>query len=198
MHLNRAIHHRQADAAALLLGREIQIEDALQVLGLDADAGVGERDRHAAAARRLAANAQRAAVRHRLTGVQRQVEKRLPQHRRIAVDVGRAVAVDARAATPARSASGRTIGTTSSSSAAERDRLQLEILGPRELQEPLHDLVEPADLVGDDVDVLERRRRSTGDGAAARRARPPRAARAAAAPPAARRAAANCCRSSSR
>ena len=36
VHLNRAIHHRQADPAALLLGREIQIEDALQVLGLDA------------------------------------------------------------------------------------------------------------------------------------------------------------------
>ena len=77
-------------------------------------------DRDAPAARRLAADPQRAAVGHRLTGVQRQVQKRLPQHRRIAVDVRRAVAVDDRAATPARSASGRTIGTISSSSAARR------------------------------------------------------------------------------
>ena len=63
VHLHGAIHHRQADAAALLLRREIQIEDPLQMLGLDADAGVG---RTTIATRRpragFAADPQRAAV----------------------------------------------------------------------------------------------------------------------------------------
>ena len=149
----------------------------------------------AAAARRLAPDAQRAAVRHRLTGVQRQVQERLAQHRRVAVDVGRAVALDDELRRRSRSASGRTIGTTSSSSGRERDRLQLQILGPRELQEPLDHFVEPPDLAGDDVDVLERlgaidRRRGVAPTAAARAPRPSRAD--------AGGRGANCCRSSSR
>ena len=75
--------------------------------------------------------------------------------------------VDDRAATPARSASGWTIGTISSSSARSRTGCSLRSSGRRELQESLHDLVEPADLAGDDVDVLERlraiHRRRLGD-----------------------------------
>ena len=35
-------------------------------------------------------------------------------------------------------------------------RLQLQILGAVELQKSLHDLVEPVNLIGDDVDVLKR------------------------------------------
>ncbi len=39
------------------------------------------------------------------------------------------------------------------------DRPQLQVLGARELQESLHDFVEPAHLRGDDRHVFERRRR---------------------------------------
>ena len=42
--LDDAEDHRQADAAALLLGREIQVEDARQIIGGDADAGVFDVD----------------------------------------------------------------------------------------------------------------------------------------------------------
>ena len=38
----------------------------------------------------------------------------------------------------------------------ERHRLQLQILGTRELQKPLHHLVEPPNLVGDHIHVLQR------------------------------------------
>src|SRR6185295_608468 len=44
VHLHRAVDHRQTDPAALVLGREIEVEDFLQVLGLDTDTRVRERD----------------------------------------------------------------------------------------------------------------------------------------------------------
>ena len=53
-------------------------------------------------------------------------------------------------------ASGSTTGRISSSSVAHAHRLQPQVLGPRELEEALHHLVEPADLALDDFDVLER------------------------------------------
>ena len=117
------------------------------MLRLDADAGVGERRsrtrRPRAASQR---DPQRAAVRHRLTGVQREVQERLAQHRRIAVDVGRAVALDDQL-----DAGALRLGPHDRHDLVDqrpqRDRLQLQILGPRELQEPLHDFVEPPDLV---------------------------------------------------
>ena len=49
VHLHRTVDHREADAAAFFFRREIQIEDSLQVLRFDPDAGVGERDQHTAA-----------------------------------------------------------------------------------------------------------------------------------------------------
>src|ERR1700704_2912359 len=45
VHLYCAIHHREAYSASLFLRREIQVEDALEMLGGDADACVRERDR---------------------------------------------------------------------------------------------------------------------------------------------------------
>ena len=46
VHLNGPVDHRETDAAAAVLGREIQIENPLQMLGFDADAGVGKGDEH--------------------------------------------------------------------------------------------------------------------------------------------------------
>ena len=144
------------------------------------DAGVRERDRDPATTHLLARDPQRAAAGHRLTGVEGQIEERLPQHRRVAVDLDRSVALEQPAATPVRSASGLTIGMTSSNSGRQHDRLQLQIFGPRELQEALHHLVEPSDLAGDDIDVLNRLGRIEGRrvhrGDAARRAPPRRPA----------------------
>src|SRR5262249_53036666 len=54
VHLDGTINHRETDSAALLLGGEIQIENPLQVLGVDAHTRVAHADPHAAAARRLA------------------------------------------------------------------------------------------------------------------------------------------------
>ena len=103
-----------------------------------------------------ARQAQRAAVRHRLTGVDRQIQKRLPQHRGIAIDRR-----DTSGANPPRR--GRCSSAPPARSAAESRRrrlhahgLQAQILGPRELQEALHHLVEPPDLALDHFDVLQR------------------------------------------
>ncbi len=47
VHLDDAVHHRQPDSRSPLLRREIQIEDAAQMLRLDPDAGVLDADLHA-------------------------------------------------------------------------------------------------------------------------------------------------------
>ena len=103
----------------------------------------------------VALDSQRAAVRHRLAGVEREVEKRLAQHRRVAVDVRHAVALD-----DERDAGALRLGLHDRDDLVEqrrqRHRLQFEILGSRELQEPLHHFVEPPDLVRDHLDVLQR------------------------------------------
>src|ERR1051326_72726 len=65
--LDDAVDHRQADAAAFLFRREIEIEDLLQMLGGNADAGVLDVHFDAAVGRAAAADLQRPAVRHRLT-----------------------------------------------------------------------------------------------------------------------------------
>ena len=95
-------------------------------------------------------DSERAALRHRLAGVQREIEKGLAQHRRIAVDLERAIAVDRQLDPRALQ-----LGPHDRDHLVEQDRqphgLQLEILGTRELQESLHDLVEPPDLGRDDV-----------------------------------------------
>src|SRR3954453_12936098 len=44
VHLYRAEDHRQSDAAAPLLGREVQVKYTLEIFGLDPNAGVGHRD----------------------------------------------------------------------------------------------------------------------------------------------------------
>src|SRR5262249_53935408 len=87
VHLNRAINHRETDAAAFRLGREVNIEDPLQVLRLDAASGVRHYQLGTVAASRLARQPQGSPIWHRLTRVQRQVQNRLAQHRRIAVDL---------------------------------------------------------------------------------------------------------------
>src|SRR5215471_7565595 len=70
--LNNAVDHREADTRAPLLGREVEVEDLLEVLGRNADAGVFDVDLHAVA-RGAADDPQRAAVGHRLTRVQREI-----------------------------------------------------------------------------------------------------------------------------
>ena len=55
--------------------------------------------------------------------------------------------------TPVTSASTASVLSTSSTSIARRHRLQRQLLRPRELQESLHDIVEPPNLAADDVDV---------------------------------------------
>src|SRR5437763_1619841 len=57
VHLHGPVDHREANPAASLLRCEIEIENALQVFGRDADACVGERHRHAMAPPALAAAA---------------------------------------------------------------------------------------------------------------------------------------------
>ena len=101
------------------------------------------------------------AVRHRLTGVERQIQKRLLEQSRVGADAA-ANRPGRRAARPRRVllASALSTGISSSTSGANRHRLQLQIFGPRELQEALHDFVEPPDLRRDDRDVLQRRRGS--------------------------------------
>ena len=62
---------------------------------------------------------------------------------------------------------GRSV-TTSLMSDAELHRLQLQLFGPRELEEADDHLVEPPDLVGDDVHVLRQIDGGRGPGAGAR------------------------------
>ena len=57
-----------------------------------------------------------------------------------------------------RSASGAIVVAMSLSTADELQRLQLQFVGPRELEESVDDLIEPLDLAADHVDVLGRRR----------------------------------------
>src|SRR5205823_14256146 len=78
--------HRQSEACPMILRREIEVKDLREVLSWDADAGVLEPNLDAVARRRGVRQPQRAAVRHRLARIDGQVEKGLPQHRRIAVD----------------------------------------------------------------------------------------------------------------
>ena len=118
---------------------------------------------HPAAARGGTLDSQRSAVRHRLAGVEREIEKRLAQHGRVAVNVRHAQVLH-----DERDAGALRLGLHDRDDLVEqrrqRHRLQLEILGSRELQEPLHDFVEPPDLVRDHLDVLQRLRgRRLGD-----------------------------------
>ena len=106
---------------------------------------------------RAAAMRRRPPLRHRLTGVEREIEKRLLQQAGVAAhrrQVGRALDPDLDVATC--SPRPMMTGMQLVDERRERDRLQLQVLGPRELQEALHDLVEPPHLRGDDRDVLER------------------------------------------
>src|SRR5258706_16429084 len=91
VHLYRAIYHRQTNATALRLGREVQIEDALQILRIDPDTGIRDQNRDAMTAKRLASDLQWTSIRHRLAGVQRKVQEGLPEHGWVTIDVGRAV-----------------------------------------------------------------------------------------------------------
>src|SRR5947208_14420280 len=65
MHLYDAIHHREADPASLFLRREIEVEDALQMLRRNADAGIDERHRYPTARGAVTHHAARAAFGHR-------------------------------------------------------------------------------------------------------------------------------------
>jgi hypothetical protein len=131
------------------------------VFGRDPGTGVGEGNPHTATRLTLTSNAQRSPRRHGLTRVQREIEERLAQHRRIAVDVRDAVTVDCQG----HAALLRFRPHDWHHLVHERrhaQRLQLEILGARELQEPLQHLIEPPDLVGDDVDMFQGRGRRLG------------------------------------
>ena len=66
--LHDRVHDREAEAGALAgrLGREERVEDVVQVLRRNADAGVAELELDAAVEQRRGAHAQLAAVRHRL------------------------------------------------------------------------------------------------------------------------------------
>ena len=102
-----------------------------------------------------AARAKRAAVGHRLQRVDRQVQHRLHQHALVGVDVrqGRC-AHSSRMVTRRRCASGAIVNTTSWMTVGSSDRLQLQLVGPGELEEPGDHLVQPLDLARDDVHVL--------------------------------------------
>src|SRR5688500_10776870 len=106
------------------------------MLGLDADAGVGERDRDEAPALRLATNPQLSAGRKRRTRSHGEVQERLEQDRRISVDVGNVNRLDKE-----RDASARGFGADDRRNFLEErgelHRLELQILLPAELQEPL-------------------------------------------------------------
>ena len=96
---------------------------------------------------------QRAAVRHRLHGVLREVEQRLPQDAGIGFDL-RHVGRDRRFERHAGDVGfdGQRLEHFVGELAGDTG-LQRQLLGPRELQEALHHIVQPANLAGDDVDV---------------------------------------------
>ena len=90
---------------------------------------------------------------HGLTRVQRKVQKRLAQHRRIGIHFDRSVALERQL-----NAGSLRLGLDDRHRLREEGRqgdgLQFQVLGSRELQEPLDDLVQPTDFAGDHVDVL--------------------------------------------
>ena len=125
------------------------------VLGRHPHARVLHANLDALLRRRRATQRERAPLRHRLAGVLREVQERLSQHRGIAVhgQLWRHVRVHLH---PVRY---RLRFHERQDFIEERRhayRLQRQVLGTRELQEPLHHLVESADLVLDDLDMLER------------------------------------------
>ena len=98
---------------------------------------------------------QRAAMRHCLTAVDRQVEKRLPEHRGVAVDVGqRHRRVDGHLDV-VRLRLGLDQRQDLLEQRANAHRLQLQIFGPREFQKSLHHLVQTTNGAFDHFDVLE-------------------------------------------
>src|SRR5262245_32181927 len=70
--LNYTIDHREADPGALLLRRVVEVENLLQILGRDADPRIFDVDFDSTAGR-TTGNLQRAAIRHRLAAVEREV-----------------------------------------------------------------------------------------------------------------------------
>src|SRR4051812_42787845 len=64
--LDDAIDHRETDACPMILRREIQVKDLLEMLRRDADAGVVEPDLDAVGRHGRRRQVQRSAVRHRL------------------------------------------------------------------------------------------------------------------------------------
>ena len=81
------VHHRQAQPrSALALGREERLEDPAAHGFGHADAGVGHRQHHTAAGIAARRDRQRAAVGHRVEGVEEKVRHQLGQRRRAAVD----------------------------------------------------------------------------------------------------------------
>src|ERR1039458_1332574 len=89
MLLNNAVGNREAKASAAtvaghVFGGEKGIVDALQVLGRDARAGIGDDGLNVAVDQD--SDRQAPAAGHRVLGVQQQVEKDLLQFARIAVD----------------------------------------------------------------------------------------------------------------
>ena len=189
--LDDAVDHREPDAAALFLGREIQVEDAAEVLGRNAHAGVFDVDLDASAG--CPPGTQSSACPP--SGIAWQAfsarfSSACPSMPGSALIAGRLSGHSTRHGdVRARSASGGRGRRHVRDQRRELHRLQLQLVGPRELQEPVHDLVEAADFLADHFDVLrdvrsrrEDLRRAPRD----RHRRPPRPAAARASASAAR------------
>ena len=82
VHLDDPVDHRQPDTRSMILRREVQVKDAAEVLRGDADAGVLDPQLDPRSRAGAARQPKRSAVGHRLTGIDRQIQDRLPQHRR--------------------------------------------------------------------------------------------------------------------
>ena len=75
--LHRAVHERQADPAAVLFGRVVEIENPLELIGSNADARVFERDLQAFLQQRRRGDRESSAIRHRLQSVPSEVPEYL-------------------------------------------------------------------------------------------------------------------------
>src|SRR5436190_20735611 len=85
--LDDAIDHGQPDTGPIMLRREVKVKDLLEIFRRYSNTRIFEADLHLLARGGAAHEPQRAAVGHRLAGIDRQIEKGLTQHPGVAVDV---------------------------------------------------------------------------------------------------------------
>jgi hypothetical protein len=155
VHLNTAVHHRQAYPGPAVLRSVVQIENLSETIRRNADPRILHPNLDLVAGGWRRNQPQRAAMRHSLTAVDCQVEKRLPEHRRVTVDAGQRH----RGVYRHLDVVGLRLGLDQRLDLLEQranaHRLELQIFGPREFQKSLNHLVQTTNGTLDHFDVLE-------------------------------------------